>query len=365
MIRYEDHLAKLKTLPVRIYVAAAGAGAGIQLILWDPGAGGSSKILAGATFPYSKEASVDFLGYEPKSFVCLEEAIDLAISAYIKADNGDPSKQPIGLGLTAAVASTHQHRGDHRVHAVVVTRDRVLASEVILPKEGEHVRARDGMIADTIGMELILAAARLHSESSEQLYLEATEGKCLRDITQIARNQFLQRPVFTRYGKRLEAPTGEGLTLYPGNFDPPHDGHFASAGEDVLFQISANPPHKPALSLSDMLGRVRHFLGKRDVLFMDGGALYRDKARRFPNSTFIIGTDALVRMLDPTWGVEPLTLLREFRELGTTFKVGLRNDDQFEDMPIPHEFRDMFTPMPRTVYKDLSSTKIREAAAAQ
>lgn len=356
----QRYLAQLKTQPVRIFVAAAGAGAGIQQILWDPNFGGSSKIFAGAAFPYSKEASVDFLGYEPKNFVCLDEAVDLAISAYIKADNGDPTKQFIGLGLTAAVATTVQHRGEHRVHAVVITKDRVLASEVILPKEGEHGRRRDGLIADTLGMELIIAAARLIPETDEWAYLDATNGKCLRDITLQAREHFFRRPLFTRFGKRMEAPTGS-VTLCPGNFNPPHEGHFVNTDEGSLFQITANPLHKSALSLSEMLGRVRHFQGRRDLLFLEGEQLYLDKARRFPGSTIILGTDALVRMLDPKWGVETVPLLMEFQDLGIRFKVGLRGTDTFDEMPIPAEFRHMFTPLPRTKYADLSSTQLRAA----
>jgi len=361
MIRYEDRLAQLRELPVRIYCAAAGAGAGIQQILWNPV--GASAYLAGAAFPYSKELSTDFLGFQPPSFVCLDEAIDLAISSYLKADNGDPTKQPIGLGLTAAVATAVQHRGDHRVHAVVITRDRVLASEMTLPKEGPHVRNRDGSIADTLGIELILAAANLIPEPVREAYLEATDGQCLKDITQRARQHFLSRPLFTRYGQRLEAPAGN-LTLFPGNFDPPHEGHFANAGEEVTFQITASPPHKPGLSLTDMLGRVRHFRHKRDVLFMEGGALYLEKARRFPGSTIILGSDALERMLDPKWGVEVLPLLTEFRELGTRFRVATREGDEFARLPIPGTFRDMFTELPKTPYAGLSSTQIREGVLA-
>jgi len=346
---------------VRIFVAAAGAGAGIQQTLWNPD--GASAYLAGSVFPYSKSESVAFLGFEPPSFVCLDEAIDLAISSYVRADNGNPEVQPIGLGLTAAVATTEQHRGDHRVHAVVITRDRVLASEMTLPKEGAHVRRRDGQVADTLGLELILSAARVIPEPVREAYLEATDGQCLKDITERARNHFLSRPLFTRYGQRLEAPAGN-LTLFPGNFDPPHEGHFANAGEEATFQITANPPHKPGLSLTDMLGRVRHFRHKRDVLFMEGGALYLEKARRFPNSAIILGSDALERMLDPRWGVEVLPLLTEFRELGTRFKVGCREGADFWTLPIPADFRDMFTELPKTPYAGLSSTQIREGVLA-
>jgi hypothetical protein len=152
------------------------------------------------------------------------------------------------------------------------------------------------------------------------------------------------------------------VTIYPGNFDPPHEGHFANAGEDVLFQITANPPHKDPLNLTDLLSRVRHFQHKRDVLFMDGGSLYIQKARRLPNSTIILGTDACERMLDPKWGVDPTALLTEMRSLGIRFKVGIRAGGSFSALPIPREFRDLFSELPRTPFADLSSTQIRQSA---
>ena len=368
----QDLRPRLVDLPVRVYVAASGAGAGIQQLLWQtPGA---SAYLVGATFPYSPQDTEDFLGFRPRHFVCLETAIDLAISAYLKADNGDSNRTPIGLGLTASVATTVEHRGDHRIYAVVISKDRVLASELTLLKQGSMARAYDGRTADAIGLELLNAAAYVTSEAERLVYRETTKnctgGSLLKDITQEARAHFLRRPLFTRYGKRLETPVGNHtfdadknhLTLFPGNFDPPHEGHFASAGEDVLFQITANPPHKPGLSLPDMLGRVRHFRNKRDVLFLEGGALYLDKARRFPGSTIILGTDALERMLDPKWGVEVLPLLTEFRELGTRFRVGVREGADFGQLQIPADFRAMFTELPKTPYAGLSSTQIRASA---
>jgi hypothetical protein len=356
-MRYEDHLLKLLDLPVRIFVSTSGAGAGIQQILWDPP--GASRYLAGAHFPYSPEMSTEFLGFRPPRFVCLEEAIDMAFVSYMKADSGDRTQRFIGLGLTASVATNVEHKGDHRIHAAVVTKDRVLATEVTLPKEGPYARGRDGNIANTIGMELILAAAGLIDEPTRVAYWTATDGQCLKDISEMAREHFFKRPLFTRYGKREEVPKGN-LTLFPGNFNPPHDGHFANAGEDAVFQITANPPHKAALTLTEMLERVRHFRGKRDLLFTEGGALYLDKARRFPGSTFILGTDACERMLDPKWGIEVRPLLTEFADLGTKFKVATRGTDEFARLLIPDAFRWMFTELPKTPFANLSSTQIRE-----
>ncbi len=367
----DSYVRLLSQTKKRVYIVATGAGAGLQQRLWKvPGA---SSFLAGASLPYSKEAQDEVLGFTPEHFVTPDVALAYAISAYLKADNGDPDVEPIGLALTAVVATGVQHRGDHRIHAAVVTSKGVLATDVILPKDGADMRIRDGLIADTIGYELLMAGAGILSPETIEAHRKESDGKTFRDATLDARRVLFERPLFTRFGRRLPAPQGNVL-LFPGAFNPPHEGHFANAanatarasGEPALFQITASPPHKAALSLTDMLGRLRHFKHKHDVLFMEGGALYIEKARRFPNSTFVLGSDALSRMLDPQWGVEPEALLREFQELGTKFLISERDSDTLRDImlkKVPVWAYDLFYLLPTTPYRSLSSTQIREAAA--
>lgn len=342
----------------RIFVAASGAGARIQSALWDtPGA---SAYLEGCVFPYSPEASTRFLGFRPPHFVSREEAIDLAIAAYRQVANCGPDKNPIGLGLTASVSSLRPHRGEHRIFATAISRTRVLSSEMVLPKEPVD-RALDGRVADAIGIELIAAISGLRQATEVAETQSTTEGSALRDDLEFARQHFLQRPLLFRDGTRGLKPEGE-VKLCPGAFNPLHQGHLASAPDDVIFHVTANPPHKPALSLQEMLERSLQFLGQRDVMFTEGDALYLDKARRFPGSTFYIGTDVMERILDPKWGLEPEPMLHEFQELGTHFMVSPRGELRLRDLlpllPKP-TYRLLFTELPKTEYADLSSTQVR------
>src|SRR5208337_2393838 len=103
---------KIKELGVNIHVIATGAGADIQNELWAfPG---SSAYLSGASFPYAPEEQEELLGFMPEHFASPENAIDLASAAYMKAYKFG-GKKPVGLGLTASVASEREHRGEHRV----------------------------------------------------------------------------------------------------------------------------------------------------------------------------------------------------------------------------------------------------------
>src|SRR5207344_833100 len=103
--------------------------------------------------------------------------------------------------------------------------------------------------------------------------------------------------------------------------DPPHEGHFgmadaftAATGVTPTFWITAEPPHKAPMPLSALLRRA-HSLRGRSVLSTQGERLYLDKARAYPGCRFVVGADALVRLLDPNWGPSLEEMFREFRAL--------------------------------------------------
>lgn len=117
--------------------------------------------------------------------------------------------------------------------------------------------------------------------------------------------------------------------LLPGAFNPPHDGHeymanVTKADLDVepVFAVCATMPaaHKGDLTVQDMLERAR-LLRHRSVVFTEGDPFFIDKARAFPGRPIVIGSDALARLLDSQWGIEPAAVLSEMQKLGTTLFV--------------------------------------------
>lgn len=365
----DSYVNQMMDPPKRVYIITTGAGAGLQRRLWE--VPGSSSFLVGAEFPYARDATERAVGFSPAP-VNTGTALELAIAAYLKADDGDRNTPTIGLGMTCSVATLQEHKGQHRIHAAVVSRDAVYATDVYIHKSGPEGRKRDGLIADSIGFDLLLVAmgiVPLDKMNNRPL----SEGQT-RDAQYEARGQFMEYPLVLRNGARMKAPSEamktlfSGMTLFPGNFNPPHEGHFENARNadpETIFQVSASPPHKPALSLQDMLERVLNFRGRGHVLFSENGSLYIDKARHFPNSTFILGTDALRRMLDPKWGIETESLLREFESLGTRFRVSERTGDSLRDIMvrdslIPVWAYGMFECLPRTEFASLSSTQRRQ-----
>jgi nicotinic acid mononucleotide adenylyltransferase len=246
----------------------------------------------------------------------------MAMEAYAKAF--EPGGAPaVGLGLSASVASVAPHRGEHRVFVATVTETGCRAYAATLHKgAGPEARAHDGDLADALGLAALLVAAGREPSFD---FVRELAGHEAHDVAAEAMRLFLARPYFLASGERRAAPSnGNGLALFPGAFHPPHDGHFWMAREnDATFHVTIDPPHKPALSVTDVIQRAKLLHGF-PRLFTAGDPLYLDKARRFPGAKFVIGADALARMLDPKWGVDPAVLVAELRQLGIRLLVADR-----------------------------------------
>lgn len=343
----------------RAYVVATGAGAGLQKLLWD--VPGISDVLVGAALPYATDAMDRFLGFSPAQYCSEDTAIAMALAAYGEAfaPGGAPA---IGLGLTASVASRSAHRGDHRVFVAAVSEaGATLVSATLNKGSGAEARRRDGDVCDAIGLSALLASAQRRPIEPSHDVAHWSSLECSARAMQV----FLERPYFAASGKRREAPTnGNGLALFPGAFNPPHDGHFWMARENAAtFHITIDPPHKPALSIAQVLQRAK-LLDGFSRLFTEGDPLYLDKARRFPGAKILIGADAVARMLEPKWGVEIGSLLRELRQLGIRLLVADREMDgkllSLDDIPgAPMDLCERI--LGPAQHLTMSSTKIRDA----
>ena len=109
----------LTETPSSLFLACAGAGIEFLRQLWQTP--GSSRYLCGTSLLQAREELDRFIGYSPEGSYCSKAvAIDMAISAFLQASRsgGDGSK-PVGLAVTAAVASDRIPRGEQRAQHVL------------------------------------------------------------------------------------------------------------------------------------------------------------------------------------------------------------------------------------------------------
>lgn len=329
----------LRDTSTRIFVTSTGAGAGVQKLLWD--VPGISSVLVGCHFPYATEATEAFLGFKPEKFCSAETAIDLAHSSYMQA--WVPGSDAIGVGLTASVASTKAHRGDHRVYVATVSSKNTWVTGVTLPKGLGERREQDGRIADYLAMACLFRAVGFNPEDAWHALYDAAGGEdnftIVEDMIadELSFTQFFKHPFFGEHGDRASAPEpGQALDLFPGAFNPPHEGHFGIAQtaarafpSNPIFEVTVDSPHKPRLTVADMLQRAKLLRGK-NRLFTTGAALFIEKAKRYPGSNLVVGIDALVRIFDKRWCDNPNALAAEFAATKVHFWVfGREVDGEF------------------------------------
>jgi len=315
---------KLKEANVSLHVIATGGGAGLQQQLWE--VPGSSAYLSGASFPYAMEETEELLGFKPESFCSREAAIDLASVAYMKAFRFG-GKNPVGLALTASVASEREHRGEHRVFACVITNEQVRTCKYVLKKGvGSHQRHLDGALCDDLGFFMLLDTLGLNQSDFNLPPYE--------DAAVQAYERFFAHPFFAANGKRFAGiSNAENYALMPGSFNPPHEGHFGLAdsfkntyGKNVVFEIGTNPPHKKAPTVQELLQRAKMLKG-RDTFFSVDMPMYIEKTRAYPGTPLIMGADTLLRILDPKWGVDARMMFNEMASYNTKIYVAQRMVD--------------------------------------
>jgi nicotinic acid mononucleotide adenylyltransferase len=370
---------KVKEAGINIHVIATGAGAGIQQELWE--IPGSSAYLGGASFPYATEETDELLGFTPKSYCSQETAIDLASAAYMRAYKFG-GKKPVGIGLTASVASEREHRGDHRIFTCVMTDENVLFKGWNIKKGiGFYQRMLDGKYADMTVFKMLNTFLPQGETGTGHPTTETV------DVSALAKERFFAHPFFTASGQRLEGlPCKKGAyypyhpyALMPGAFNPPHEGHFGTAeamlkdhGRVTVYEITAEPPHKDALSTQQLLQRAKLLHG-RDRIFTQKEPFYLDKARTFGGMPLVLGADAMVRMLDPKWGHNVKDMLDEFSCLHTKLYISGREiNGKFTtrddiEKSLPEGQRNLFHYLSASVSGkwDISSTEIRNATLAQ
>lgn len=391
----------LKSSNASLYICCTGGGSGIQDILWqEPG---TSSFLVGASFPYSKEEFNSFIGFNKKEkYFSQKGAIELAMASYVKAREyciQNPGKDnPIGIGLSAACTTDRDRKGFNGVFVATVNKFGIKTAFVGFPSthldidiQRKYSRKDDGIfvdniakaaIADSIGKVLYIG----HIYNTEELignYQKINErwiSLVMKDFfPQEARELFFEHPYYCSSGIKSETPIFLGQTIFqPGSYNPIHDGH-----RDIWwkttnlthvypkYMITCDSVHKKALSVSEMLDRVAMIRLERfgiyknvSVLFTQNDPLFIDKAKKFPNCSFVIGYDTAERMLDPKWGPEIIPMLHEFRRYGTKFYICGRiiNGElkTIRDLSYPSYFSDIFIEVPGTG-TDHSSTEIRKA----
>ncbi len=349
-----------------LHVSCTGAGIDFLHRLWaQPGV---SRYLVGAQLPYGASQLQSFLGFKPSgAAVCEHTALHMAMESFAQAAEFQVTQaspgNPIGLGLSAAVASDRLPRGAQRAFVAVVSQAGARVVSVQLEKSTGAAARQDH---DQTVSELARAVLGHVVSGGDSAGMDASDT---------AMELFFERPTFNGDGTRSHA-TQSGFYL-PATLNPIHDGHRSALrsaeyalGRRGTYLVTSSSVHKPTLTVPEMLQKVGMLRAERwldhcrGFEFSCDDPLFVDKAEQRPGSTFVIGADTMQRMLDPKWGPETNVVLSRLFAAKARFLVrGRAVDGRFltcEELAT--------TPMAQTIFRplegrcDISSTDIRNAA---
>lgn len=368
-----------------VLVSTGGGSQAIPHLVATPGA--SAVVLEGLV-PYAR-ASVDTLLGGPQETYCSSRAARrLAVVGWQRAcDYGATPEQAVGAAVTASLKTIRPKRGDHRIVVAVQTLDATSVAQLLLEKEARS-RAEEERVAAAILLDRILAVATganvarvagLRSgetvdidvmaapESWQDLFAARRRAVCVQTAS-------LNGPTDLTADDASQ-PT-EGRLIFPGSFDPLHEGHLLMAriAEEIAerpvdYELSITNVDKPMLDYVAIRGRAAQFSGQR--LWLTRAATFLEKLDVFPKSTFVMGADTYVRLADPRYyggsnAAADRAVKRIAKEAAGLIVFGRARNGAFEDaaqVDVPAALKKVTYFVSQREFRcDLSSTQLRQAA---
>ena len=377
------------------------AGAGSQGLAWLHALPGSSSTIIEASDRYAAASLVDALGYEPRQFTSLEVATDLAKGALTRARRLEPNSHAFGVGLTATIATGRQKRGAHRM--ALATWDSMGSLQLTLTlAKGKRDRAQEETLVSQLLLYALALAAGARMPASYLLaditaedhlmqafvphehwraFAEGTAKETAAKETaaeeMVAKKMVAKETVpLVHIADGVVTPATQlrGLVLVSGSFNPLHEGHLELArsasehvGAPACFELPLANADKAPIDLVRAYGRVQQFAGIAPVV-LSHTPLFADKARLFPESTFVVGADTAARLVDPRfYDDDPQKMcdaLEQLRRAGCQILVAGRFDRasqrfvELADIGVPESVAGLFTGL--DFRRDISSTVLRE-----
>ena len=348
---------------------------------------GASATLLEARIPYAQASLASLLGAAPEQACSPETARDLAMCAFLRAQELAPeAKEPkeasradhaetFGFAITASLSSTVPKRGQHRAYCAVQTSTRTHTTSLHLAKGERTRKAEERLLADValaaMAEALGIASPQVELTTADALEAEVAKGDGdLRELLAGARSAVGPHPGGS-------APKA----ILPGAFNPLHQGHrqmaaaaAARLGEPVAYELCIRNVDKPPLNFHDMRTRRDQFGGSEDV-WLTNASTFVEKARVFGGVTFVVGADTMCRIADAKYYEDGDVgrAVAELAEAGCRFLVFGRafshasgrasGGDRFvtlDDLELPDRLRAMSEGFSEQEFRsDVSSTALR------
>ena len=383
--------SSLPTSPIQLLnrfgakVVVVVSGGGTQVIPQLLAEGGASNVMLEALVPYAKSAIAEFLGGDPDAYCSDRTTRQLAVAGWQRSVKlSSQGRNNVGIAVTASLRSGKPKMGQHRVHVATHRVQETVTATLQLTKNARS-RLEEERVAALLCLDVLVSTV---TETTNHPWRKELESLLLPE-EEIVRSEYkapvcwqklwsseeFEEPIEINGAGQIRQRLGKvnNRLIFSGSFSPLHKGHLAMAriAEEIAerpveWELSVTNVDKPMLDYIEVSQRVEQFEG--ETLWLSRAATFIEKVHVFPQSTFVMGADTYVRLIDPKYYHGSQTRLNDAmqticRQSRGLIVFGRMQDQKFQNpatCDVPPALREItYFVSEREFRMDVSSSGIR------